>query len=119
MTPDQIVAIKATADILKQLGAMPLSSLITLVILGPWAVMFLVSWNQSRRFDGVVKMYESNVVLVKDYQDLVDGYKKIVEGQQDLIIHTTQTLTTVKEVAENNLYCPMVRKETRPQQPHG
>lgn len=114
MTPEQIMAMKAAADIIKTLGALPLGTLALLAILGPWAIMFLISWNQNRRFEGVVEMYKSNVELVKDYKDLVDGYKKIVEGQQDLIIHTTQTLTTIKEIADNNLYCPMVRKETKP-----
>jgi len=119
VTPDQLSALKSVADIIKTLGALPLGALISLIILGPWGVLVLFSWEQNRRFQGVVRMYQDNVQLVEDYRDLVAGYKKIVDGQQDLIIHTTQTLTTVKEVAENNLYCPMVRRETKPQHPHG
>jgi len=119
VTPDQISAMKSVADIIQTLGALPLGALISLIVLGPWGVMIIISWDQNRRFQGVVQMYQDNVQLVRDYQALVEGYKKIVDGQQDLIIHTTQTLTTVKEVAENNLYCPMVRSAARPQTPHG
>lgn len=113
MTPEQIAVIKAMADIVRSLGAMPLSSLILIVVFGPWLVLMFVGWRQEKRFEAVVKMYEDNVQLVKDYQELVVGYQKIVEGQQDLIIHATQTLTQIRDVAENNLYCPMVRRETR------
>lgn len=113
MTPEQLAAIKAVADIISSLGAMPLSSIAILVLFGPWLILLFVSWQQAKRFESVAKMYEDNVELVTDYQSLVEGYKKIVDGQQDLIIHTTQVLTTIKEIAENNLYCPWVRKETK------
>lgn len=120
MTPEQLAAIKAMADIIQTLGAMPLSTIAAVVLFGPWLVLIFVSMQQSRRFESVAKMYEDNVILVKDYQSLVDGYKKIVDGQQDLIIHTTQVLTSMKEIAENNLYCPWVRKETKgAKEPHG
>ncbi|MDW7643437.1 MAG: hypothetical protein SCI25_00180 [Desulfuromonadales bacterium] len=113
MSPEQLAAIKAVSDILTSLGSMPLTSIAVLVLFGPWVVMIMVSLQQNRRFEAVATMYADNVQLVKDYQDLVRGYKAIVSGQQDLIIHTTQVLTGVKSVAENNLYCPMVRKETK------
>lgn len=113
MTPEQIAGLKAVADIVASIGAMPLTSILVMLVLGPWGVMVLVSYQQARRFEAVASMYRDNVQLVKDYQDLVSGYKAIVSGQQDLIIHTTQVLTGVKSVAENNLYCPMVRQQTK------
>lgn len=113
MTPDQIMAVKATADILKQLGAMPLSALLSMMVFAPWGVLFLVSWNQSRRFEAVVKMYEANIELVKNYKELVNGYRSIVDNQQELIIHATQTLTQVKDITMNNLFCPLVRKDKK------
>lgn len=120
MNPEQVAVVKAVADIVASLGAMPLSSLLVAVVFGPWLVLMYVGWRQEKRFEAVVKMYEDNVQLVKDYQQLVQGYRSIVDGQQDLIIHTTQVLTGIKDVAENNLYCPWVRKETKGiKEPHG
>lgn len=119
MSPEQIAGLKAVADIISTLGAMPLASLLSLLILSPWVVMIWSTWQQNKRFEAVAEMYETNAQLVVDYQELVKGYKAIVEGQQDLIIHTTQVLTGVKSVAENNLYCPMVRKATQgSKEPH-
>lgn len=112
MSADQIAVLKAISDIISNLGTTPIASLIVIVVFGPWMVLMFVGWRQEKRFESVVKMYEDNVSLVTDYQDLVRGYQKIVDGQQDLIIHATQTLTTIKDIANNNLFCPMVRKET-------
>ncbi len=113
MSPELVAVVKAVSDILSNLGAMPLSSMMIAVVFGPWLVLMYVAWRQEKRFEAVVKMYEDNVQLVRDYQQLVQGYRSIVDGQQDLIIHTTQVLTGIKNVAENNLYCPWVRKETK------
>lgn len=113
MSAEQITLIKAIADIIANLGTMPIASIILVMVFGPWLVLMFVGWRQEKRFEAVVKMYEDNVQLVKDYQSLVTGYQKIVDGQQDLIIYATQTLTSIRDVAENNLYCPMVRKETK------
>jgi len=99
---------------------MPLTSLVALVFLGPWGLAVLVGYQQAKRFESVAGMYKDSIRLVKDHQLLVEGYKGIVNSQQDLIIHTTQTLTAIKSVAENNLYCPMVRRETSgKKEPHG
>lgn len=120
MSPDQIAVIKAVSDIVANLGAMPIASLLLIVVFGPWLVLMYVGWRQERRFEEVVRMYEDNVQLVKDYQELVKGYGKIVDGQQDLIIHTAQILQRIKDVAENNLYCPWVRKSAQAsKEPHG
>jgi hypothetical protein len=113
VTPDQIAAINAIATIVNAIGTLPLGALAVVVTMAPWGILILISWQQNRRFEAVTEMYENNVQLVSDYKDLVDGYRKIVDGQQDLIIHTTQVLTAVKDIAENNLFCPWVRKGTK------
>lgn len=119
MSPDQIAAMKAVADIIGTIGAMPLSTIALLVLFGPWGILMLVSYQQNKRFEAVAKMYEANAQLVTDYQELVKGYKGIVEGQQDLIIHTTQVLTAIKHTADNNLFCPQVRKAAQgSKEPH-
>lgn len=119
MTAEQIMAIKALADILNHMGAMPIAAVLGLLLFGPWVVMFIISQQQARRFEAVAEMYESSVTLVRDHQELVERYKAIVEGQQDLIIHTTQVLSAIKHFSENNLFCPMVRKGTQGKEVHG
>lgn len=81
--------------------------------LGPWGVVFFLWWQGQKdqkkweeRFQAVVRMYENNVELVKKYETITKNY-------QDVIIYNTQTLTEIKESADNNLFCPIVRKETR------
>jgi hypothetical protein len=86
MTPDQISAISAIAQILEKIGTMPIFSLVTVILIGPWVAMFLLTRGQEKRFDAMKKMYENNVELVKCYEDLA-------KGMQDLVIYNTQTMT--------------------------
>lgn len=81
--------------------------------LGPWGVCFFLWWQGQKdqkkweeRFQAVVRMYENNVELVK-------GYETIAKGYQDMIIFNTQVMTQVREAADNNLFCPIVRRETK------
>lgn len=113
MTPDQLVAVKAVADILKQMGSWPIGSLLIVAFLGPWVFAFMTSRANDKRLEAAIKMYEENVQLVRDYKDLVQAGQRTVETYQELVIHTTQVLTTVRNIAENNLYCPWVRKQTQ------
>jgi hypothetical protein len=106
MTPDQISAISAIAQILEKIGTMPIFSLVTVILIGPWVAMFLLTRGQEKRFDAMKKMYENNVELVKCYEDLA-------KGMQDLVIYNTQTMTKVDEKIDKNLFCPMVRRETK------
>lgn len=124
MTPDQLLAVKAIADILKTMGSWPIGSLLIISFIGPWVFSFMnsrandrrmeeLSRANEKRLEAVIKMYSDNAELVKDYRDLVQAGQRTIESYQELVIHTTQVLTTVKNIAENNLYCPWVRKETR------
>lgn len=113
VTPDQLMALKAISDILRQVGTWPFGTVLLVAVLGPWIFSFLAARSQEKRLEQAIRMYEDNIQLVKDYKELVQAYQKGMEGQQDLIIHTTQTLTHVKNIAENNLYCPWVRKNTQ------
>ena len=51
------------------------------------------------------QMYESNVLLVKNYRDLAGDLK-------DVLILNTQAMTTLCDNMKNNQFCPVVRKET-------
>jgi len=118
MTPEQLATLSALAGIVKSIGTWPIMSIVVLVVLGPWVVNAYTSYQGQRRFElqreqsqqqfaAVVKMYEDNVILVSTTQELGKGYR-------EQLIYTTQVVTEAKDIAKNNLHCPMVRKQTRP-----
>lgn len=118
MTPDQISTITALAALVQSIGNWPIVSILVLVVLGPWLVNAYTSYQQQRRFEmqreqsqqqfgAVVKMYEDNVTLVEDVKNMAEGFR-------DQLIWSTQTVTEAKDIAKNNLHCPMVRKQSRP-----
>lgn len=58
-----------------------------------------------KRFEEVVRMYENNVVVVKNYHGLASDLTGI-------ITLSTRTLETLAQKIDNNQFCPLVRKET-------
>ena len=60
--------------------------------------------TQEKRFDEVVRMYESNVLLVK-------GYERYTGDMADIIALVTQVMTKLGGQIENNMYCPLVREK--------
>lgn len=60
---------------------------------------------QEKRFEAVVRMYENNVQVVKDYHGLSSDLTGI-------ITLSTRTLETLVQKIDNNHFCPVVRKET-------
>jgi len=101
---------------------------------GPWGVVFFLWWQgqkdrkvdakdiaeQNRRWEEkhseVVRMYESNVDLVKDAQKRELHYEVVVKDYKELVMLVTGIVTELKDLIKHNLYCPMVRKETRPKE---
>ena len=130
MDPQQIAAVKAIADVINGLGAMPVGTLVVCLIFGPWIALSYITWQQRRsidqmvkehekRFESVVRMYESNVRLVEDCEKLANAFRSVIDGQQDLIIHNTRSMTEVKDAITNNLFCPMIKDRAKPKEPHG
>lgn len=117
MTPEQISAIGTIAFILDKLGTWPIGMILVLVIIGPWVGMFIVARGQEKRHQGVVEMYESNVKLVEAYEKHVEALEGIVGDMREMIILNTQAWQSVKDRADNNLFCPMVQKRTKPEGP--
>jgi hypothetical protein len=88
---------------LEGLSKLPLGTIAILALVLPWLVLLVISWLNQRmirefrdqfweetkesreRFEAVVRMYEDNVVLVKNYE-------KLATDQQDLIISNTTTV---------------------------
>jgi len=106
VTPTEITTVTALAAILKEMGTWPILSLLILVVLGPWGAMFYLAWNQERRHVELVRMYENNVALVKTTQDMAEGWK-------DLVVLVTQSMSKVLVSVENNLFCPLMRRDPK------
>lgn len=100
MSPQDLAT--ATA-LLNGLSKLPLGTLAVLALVLPWIVLLVFSWLNQRmmnafrdqfkeetqeardRFEAVVRMYENNAGLVKNYE-------KLCGDQQDLIISNTTTM---------------------------
>lgn len=58
--------------------------------------------GQKERFEAVVRMYENNVEMVRDYHRLADDLTGI-------ITLTTRTLEGLVQKVDNNMFCPVAR----------
>jgi len=106
MPPETAATIQAIAAILERLGSLPIGAGLILWSLAPWVIMISVSHRLDRRFEAVVKMYEDSLKFVKDYEACCKNYR-------DLATYTAEKMARLEDVAENNLFCPIVRRETR------
>jgi hypothetical protein len=121
MTPDQISAVAAIAGFLRAVGTLPFGVIIVIIVIGPWIGMAVASFcinrnldkvlkkNQEdasifeKRFEAVVRMYENNVEMVRDYNKLAGDLTSI-------ITLSTRTLEGMVQKIENNQWCPLARK---------
>ena len=62
------------------------------------------SEGQKERFEAVVRMYENNVEMVRDYNRLADDLTGV-------ITLTTRTLEALVQKVDNNMFCPAVREK--------
>lgn len=86
MAPDQIAVLSHLVALAKTLSSWPFGLVLFLFMIGPWVLAMLLSWAQSRRFEAVVKMYESNVRLVEQYE-------RTTKDLKDVVLMNTQALT--------------------------
>lgn len=106
MTPEQLAALTAISTLLSKIGTWPLGSIVAAVVFGPWIVMGFIARGMEKRHEAAIQMYTENVKLVVSYE-------KIASGLQDIIVLSTQTMTGVKEKIDNNLFCPLMRKDQK------
>lgn len=59
----------------------------------------------------IKRLYESNVSLVKDYEQQCTRLEQIFVEVMGVVSLNTQTFTRLNDSIEHNLFCPMVRKE--------
>ena len=97
--------------VLNELGKLPLGTLAIVALVLPWLSLLVYTWLNNRlidkfrdqfreetdesrkRFEAVVRMYENNVGLVKNYE-------KMACDQQDLIITNTTTMQRLVDKME-------------------
>ena len=130
------VLAQTLAALIQYLGATPILLFFAALILGPMSAMVWSIWKmnkilgkitieqrtsmqlvfdrQDKRFEQVVRMYEDNVDLVKDYEKHVGSQRDVTEKLIDLIAVSTGTQQTLVDYIRNNLFCPLVRQRTKP-----
>lgn len=100
MSPQEIATL---ATVVQGLGKLPLGTIVVVALVLPWLSLLIFTWlmrgiidkfrdqfqcetkEARERFEAVVKMYENNSALVKNYE-------KLATDQQDLIISNTTTM---------------------------
>lgn len=91
MSPDQISMLTSLVSLVKMFSSWPVVGLLFVVIVGPWMVSLMLAERYRRRFEAVVRMYESNVMLVKNYE-------MISRDMKDIVIMNTTAVTSLTEV---------------------
>lgn len=98
MTPEQISALTAIAAIVSKVGTWPIGSIVLAIVFGPYVIMFFISRSVERRHEAALRMYESNVSLVRDYQ-------KIAGEQIDTIRLSTAATVELVSWLKNRTPC--------------
>lgn len=120
MTPIDLKTLEAIVAILGAFKSMPLGTLALIMAFGPDILLIIFFWIQTqemkkivlendKRFESVVRMYESNVELVKSYQSAMKEQQKLSGDLAGIITLNTQTQTHLVDAIKNNTFCPAVR----------
>lgn len=95
MTPADVAALTAMFAIVKEIGTWPLITITVLIVVGPWIAVFVMNRGQEKRHAEVVQMYNDNVTLVENYEDV----KKKSDKREDVLID----LLRLNTEAQSNL----------------
>jgi len=106
MSPDHLAAAAALIKIIEAMNGWHIGTILLVIIIGPWLLALVLSYLQTKRFESVVKMYESNVRLV-------EGYESISVDLREVVIMNTQAMTRACDAINQNQFCPMVRIENQ------
>ncbi|MEA5113033.1 MAG: hypothetical protein VB050_03315 [Geobacteraceae bacterium] len=106
MSPQDVAVMTALVAVVREIGTWPLLTIVVLIVAGPWIGMFVINRAQERRHAAVVAMYEHNIELVKNYETATKDLK-------DILVLSTQVMTGVKLSVDNNLFCPLMRKDPK------
>ena len=90
MSPEQVSILTTLLGVIQAVSSWPFGVIAFLFLIGPWLLNLFLAYFFKRRFEEVVRMYENNVSLVKNYE-------KVSGDLKDVIILNTQTMTTLIE----------------------
>lgn len=87
MSPDQVSAITAMAAIVQAIGALPLSALMVLLVVGPWLSLAGVTVLQARRADrearrAEIVTAEANIRVEKAMTTFREETTRLVNSQE-------------------------------------
>ena len=121
--------------IISHFGPYPLLLFLSIMGLAPFAAVVWIVWRlpklvnkvmaiqddrmnsvferQDKRFEQVVKMYEDNVELVKDYQTHVLNQRETNDKLIDLVSISTSVQQTLVDYIKTNMFCPLVKQSTK------
>jgi hypothetical protein len=95
MSPDQIAAFTSLIALAKMITSWPVISVLFLMIIGPWVMSLTIAEGYRKRFEQVVRMYESNVRLVEKYENLAVDLK-------DVVMMNTEAMTHLVDIIKAN-----------------
>lgn len=104
MSPEQIGIITALAGLMEKASGWPFGVVLMMMIIGPWVLALFLDHSQTKRFEAVKDMYDNNVTLVENYQDISRDFK-------EMLIMNTQATQKMTDAIKTNQFCPMVRLE--------
>lgn len=115
MTAQEITILASLMEIVKSLSGWPFALLFLIIVIGPWIFAMLLMYSFRKRFNDnnllsekrheeVVRMYESNVKLVEQYENTSRDMK-------DVVMVNTQTFSTLTDAIRHNQFCPIVRRD--------
>jgi hypothetical protein len=106
MGPAEVSALSNIIQAAAAIGRWPIIYILYLLIVGPWVLAILLSLYEHKRLAAAIKMYEDNVELVK-------GYANVAGDLKDIVIMDIQNYQKLKDLVENNQFCPMIRLEKK------
>lgn len=115
MTPEQVALVTAILSFLSKAGGWPGWTFLVAVLVVPWVVALFVVVKKNNDVATILnqykadmsemrRMYENNVILVKEYQRLAGDLREVV-------MINTQTFSTLTEAISHNQFCPIVREK--------
>ncbi|MEW6263370.1 MAG: hypothetical protein AB1641_09850 [Thermodesulfobacteriota bacterium] len=92
MTPGDLI------QVIERVGAWPLATILLVVIIGPWLMSMFLDRAQERRHKAVAEMYDHNVKLVQESQDMAKRVCILTEDVQGALIMNAQAMTSLAEI---------------------
>ncbi len=115
MSPAEITAlINSLASLFSVIGAAPIMAICFGILLGPWAVLVIISVFQHRRFEAVVTMYNNNFAQVEGIKDLAGNYKDMAKDDRETVVWAAAEVQALRSAIEGNMHCPLIRKNAKP-----